>query len=384
MENEFYKITVSPRGAITSLVDKRLSGLELAGNTGGFALNDLGAGTGTLRVENAGAVSTTLVATSNTPLAHTTRITLSRGSDRVAIQNEVTQNFGGDQFWRFSVNVTSPDVQHEEVGAIARARLTTNGGSYSPVNARYDYLTLNHFADMSGNGSVGLTLSNQDAYFMRVGASTLTTLDTQTPQFSAVLGTSARPSNPILNQAGDSYFLQRYGLQSHGAFSPAAAMRFSLEHQNPLAVGAVTGGGTAYPETSFSFLSINNPNVLLWSVKPAEEGIGEGVVARVWNVVPASSNFSLVLNEPIARAKQIDHIETDKQDALVSGGSLNSAIAQSQLLSFRLFPASLLPAVKILPTDARLMESGKSGSFTLVRTGDTTTPLAILHMTGQH
>ena len=110
--------------------------------------------------------------------AHVTRVTLTRGSDRVEIQNEVTQNFGGTQLWRFSLNVTSPDVRHEEVGAIARARLTTNGGSYSPRNARYDYLTLNHFADMTGAGSVGMTLSNVDAYFMKVGGSSVTNLDT--------------------------------------------------------------------------------------------------------------------------------------------------------------------------------------------------------------
>jgi alpha-mannosidase len=100
------------------------------------------------------------VATADGPLAHTTRVTLTRGSDRVAIQNEVTQNFGETRTWKFRFNLTDPDVHHEEVGAIARASLTTDGGSYAPRNARYDYLTLNHFVDMSGAGSVGVTLSN--------------------------------------------------------------------------------------------------------------------------------------------------------------------------------------------------------------------------------
>lgn len=94
MENEVYRLTVSPRGAITSFLDKRL-GREFAGAIGGLALNDLGASSGTLWVENAGPASVTLVATAASPLAHTTRITLTRGSDRVAIHNEVTQNFGG-------------------------------------------------------------------------------------------------------------------------------------------------------------------------------------------------------------------------------------------------------------------------------------------------
>ena len=45
IENEFYRLTVSPRGAITSFVDKRLGNREFAGTTGGYAINDLGAAT---------------------------------------------------------------------------------------------------------------------------------------------------------------------------------------------------------------------------------------------------------------------------------------------------------------------------------------------------
>ncbi|HVZ60693.1 MAG TPA: hypothetical protein VG892_07905, partial [Terriglobales bacterium] len=380
MENEIYRITVAPRGAITSFLDKRL-GLNMAGTNGGYALNDMGSGNGTLTVENAGPVSVTLVATSSGPLAHTTRITLARSSDRVAIQNEVTQNFGGTQYWRFSVNVSSPLLRHEEVGAIARARLTTNSGDYSPRNSRYDFLTLNHFADMSGSASTGLTLSNLDAYFMTLGGSTISNLDTTTPQFSVVLGASARPSNPILNQAGDSYVMQRFALQSHGAYDPAAAMRFSLEHQTPLVAGAV-GNGTAYPEFTFSYLSISDPNVLLWALKPAEEGIGEGVIARVWNVASAATNFSLSLNESISAANKITHIESNLSAATITSGALSSAIAQNQLLSFRLFPSSLPPAVKIMPSDARLTEAGRSGSFTVTRTGDVSLPLSVTYTVG--
>jgi alpha-mannosidase len=381
MENDVYRVTVAPRGAVTSFVDKRLANRELAGATGGFALNDLGAGTGSLAVENAGPVSVTLRATSAAPLAHTTRVTLMRGSDRVAIQNEITQNFGGTQEWHFSVNVTNPQVRHEEVGAVVLARLTTQGGVYSPTNARYDYLTLNHFADMSGSDGAGLTLSNEDAYFMRIGNSSVGTLDTATPQLSVVAGGSMRPSNPILNQAGDSYLRQRFALESHAAYDQPSAMRFALEHQNPLATGTVTGG-SAYPETTYSYLSISDPNVLLWSLKPAEEGIGEGVIARVWNLTGTPRPFAITLAEPIARAKAVTHIETDSADAGVSAGALNATAAQNQILSFRLFPASLPPAVKILPTDTRLTEAGDAGSFTVVRTGDTASALDVPYTTG--
>jgi alpha-mannosidase len=380
IENEYYRLTVSPRGAITSFVDKRLGNREFAGSTGGYAINDLGAGGGSLAVENAGPVSVTLRATSPSPVAHTTRITLTRGSDRAAVQNEITQNFD-EQEWHFNFNESSPDVHHEEVGAVLLAKLTTQGGAYSPTNARYDYLTLNHFADLSGGDGSGVTLSNADAYFMRVGNSTVTTLDTATPEISVLAGGALRPSNPIRDQAGDSYFLQRFALQSHEAYDQPRAMRFALEHQNPLVSGLVTGG-SAYPESTFSYLSISDPNVLLWSLKPAEEGIGEGVIARVWNLTGSPRPFTLSLSEAIARAKSVTHIETDQGDATVSAGRLSATAAQNQLRSFRLFPSSLTPSVKILPSDARLTESGDGGSFTVVRTGDLSQPLVVPYTVG--
>jgi alpha-mannosidase len=382
IENEAYRIVVSPRGAITSFIDKRMGDRQFAGNIGGFAMNDLGASSGSLQIENAGPVSVTLLATAPSPLAHRTRVTLFRGSDRVEIHNEVTQNFGGTRLWKFSFNLTSPDVRHEEVGAITRARLTTAGGHYSPRNARYDFLTLNHFADMTGAGPAGVTLSNADAYFMQVGSSSVSNLDTTTPQLSVLLGGSLRPYNPIQNQAGDSFFRQRFALRSHGAYDQAAAMRFALEHQNPLAVGAVTGGGNAYPGSSHSFLSISDPNVLLWALKPAEEGIAAGVIARVWNVTDAARSFSLSLDEPIVAGRSVWHTETDRGAATLSGGALTSPIAKSQLLSFRLFPASLPPGVMVVASEGRAVETGKVGSFTISRLGATTVSLDVPYTIG--
>jgi alpha-mannosidase len=376
MENDYYRLTVTPRGAVTSFIDKRLNSRQFAGNTGGFAINDLGAAGGSLAVENAGPVSVTLRATSPSPLSHTTRITLTRGSDRVAIQNEITQNFGGEKEWRFSFNEPGPEVRHEEVGAVLLAKLTTQGGAYSPTNARYDYLTLNHFADMSGSDGTGVTLSNADAYFMRIGNSSVATLDATTPQLSVLAGGSLRPSNPIVNQAGDSYLLQRFALQSHGAYDQPRAMRFALEHQNPL-VGGMVSGGSAYPGSSYSYLTVSNPDVLLWSLKPAEEGIGEGVIARLWNLTGTPKPFAISLAEPIARAKSVTHIETDRGDAAISAGTVTATAAQNQLLSFRLFPSSLARSVKLLPTDTRMTEGGDGGAFTVVRTGDLSLPLDV-------
>lgn len=363
LENAFYRVTLNGRGAITSLVDKTRGDQEFASHSSGRAINDLGAGDGTVEVENPGPVSVTLRATSSAPLRHTTRITLWRDSDRIEIRNEITQNFGDVQTWSYSFNLNNPDVRHEEVGAVLRAKLLGDGGHYSPRNARYDWLTLNHFADMSGAGR-GITLSNADTYFMRLGNSTPGSLDTATPQLSVLAGGQVDgPALGIPNQGGDNYFLQRFALRTHDEYSAAEAMRFALEHQNPLTVGTVTGGH-AYPEFSYSLLSISDPNVMLWAVKPAEEGIAQGIVARIYNAGDAVTNFTLEAARPVTSAVRTTHIETDLAAAATNNGTLTATIARQQFQTYRLFTgtptANQPPAISILsPTDGALVNESE-------------------------
>jgi len=53
-----------------------------------------------------------------------------------------------------------------------------------------------------------------------------------------------------------------------------AAMRFALEHQNPLVSARISGGGggTA-PADKWSLISLPSNDVALWALKPSEEGI---------------------------------------------------------------------------------------------------------------
>jgi alpha-mannosidase len=332
IENDFYRITLADRGAITGLLDKQRGNREFAQSIGGRALNDLGPGGGTLSVENAGPVSVTLRAMSSGPLAHTTRLTLTRGSRRISISNQIEQNFGDTHTWSFGFALSQPDVWHEEVGAVIRARLLADGGHYSPRNARYDWLTLNHFADISG-GDVGLTLSNADCYFFQIGSSTSTSLDISTPQLNVLAGGQVDGLQlGIPNQAGDAGFVQRFALQTHDAFDPLAAMRFALEHQTPLVTANITGG-SAYPAETYWFLTIANPNVLLWALKPADDGIAQaGTVARLWNMSAAAAECTLsAAPGPIASARQVTHIETPVGDLPVNDGALTVSLAAHQI-----------------------------------------------------
>jgi alpha-mannosidase len=341
IESDRYRVTVAPRGAIVSLLDKGRGGRELVQPIAGLAANDLGAGDGALTVENAGPVSVTLLATSGSPLAHTSRITLVRDVDRVEIADEITQNFGDVRTWSFGFNLPSPDLWHEEVGAVIRARLLADGGHYSPRNARYDWLTLNHFADMTSREGppAGVTLSNADAYFMRLGDSAPGSLDTATPRISVLAGGQVDPPLGIDGQGGDSYFLQRFALRGHDAFDAAAAMRFALAHQNPLVTGAVTGRPRSpYPGDSYSLVTISNPDAILWALKPAEEGIGGGIVVRLWNLNGQPVPFTLALPQPLAAARQTTHVETNLAPAPVVAGALQATLGARQLQTWRLLP----------------------------------------------
>jgi alpha-mannosidase len=345
IENQYYQVTVASTGAITSLIDKQNSNRQYV--QAGQALNYLGPGTGSITIENAGPVSATLLITVNSsnPLKRRTRITIVRDTKRVEIRNDLDQNFDATYTWDFRFNLNTPDLRHEEVGAVILARLTsaaTNPGHYSPRNARYDWLTLNHFADMTGSGSAGVTLSNADCYYMQRGASTYTTLDTTTARIKVLVGGRDLAGGVVYNQGGDTHFLQRFALQTHGAYDQVGAMKFALEHQNPLVTGAVTGG-SAYPEQTFSLLTIDNANVLLWALKPADDGIfGSGVVARVWNLSDAAANFTLTLpDDSIASANELTHIETPLGSAPVNAGALSSSATAQQIRTFSIYPESL-------------------------------------------
>jgi alpha-mannosidase len=315
IETSIYRIIVDGRGAITSLIDKARDNRELAAVIDGRAINDFGEGPGQLAVENAGPVSVTLKAVSSATLPHTTRVTLFHNSRRIDIRNEITENFHstGDSppRWTFSFRLQSPDIWHEEVGAVIRAKLLSAGGHYSPVHARYDWQTLNHFADISGPG-VGVTVANADCLFMKAGRSTVTALDASSPQINVLAGGLIDGEKlGISRQGGDSRFLQRFALQTHGTYDQAEAMRFALAHQNPLATGAVTGSSPHYPDTSYSLLSLSDPNVLLWSVKPAEDGIASaGIALRVWNMSHSATTFAVSMGSKTVFARHSTHIET--------------------------------------------------------------------------
>ena len=335
IENEYYRIRMNAHGAITSLISKRAGGRELAGEIDGRAINDFGAADGTLTVQNAGPISITLAAHIRGPLPRRTQVTLFRNSKRIDIQNEILASFSSVKTWAFSFNLKNPDVWHEEVGAINHARFQPEG-DYSRRLSRLDWLTLNHFVAMSGDDGVGITLSNADTSFMKLGRSRMvdgiSEFDTLTPQISVLAGGQVDgPKLGIPDQGGDTRFVQRFAINAFDTFVPATSMRFALEHQNPFATGAVMAGSAIYPDRSFSFLEISDPNVLVWALKPAEDGIDRGVIVRVWNLSRDRRTVQLAFPGAIDRASNATHIETVFGPAEFTGNKLTIEASPWQL-----------------------------------------------------
>lgn len=333
LENARYRVTLDARGAISSLIDKAQGNREFAATASATRLNDLGGTGGTISVENSGPVSVTLKTVTTAGLAHTTRVTLLRGGERIDVRNDITQNFSAVTHWDWRWNLTSPVVDHEEVGALARAKLRTQGGSYATTSARYDYITLNHFADVSGTDGAGATLSNADCYYAKLGTSTPGFLDTTTPLIRVLAGGQVDGTNlGIQNQNGDSLFLQRFAVRTFTARNPTAAMRFALEHQNPLFTGAVSGSAPRLPADRLSFVRVSNPDVLVWSLKPHEDGARAGTVVRLWNLSSAPQTARVRFQPAeVTAARRTTHLETDLGPALVDDHRLEVTLPQQGL-----------------------------------------------------
>ena len=341
IENTRYRIRVTPQGVITSIVDKQAGNRECIRLINGRLTNDLGSGAGTsgfpLKVENSGPVSATLTAESYKPLKHTTKITLFGFNDRIEIENYIRQNFGaGPVTYAFSFDLSEPEIHNEEAGAILLARQQSGGGNYADSICRLDWIALNHFADLS-DGNDGVTISNRDAFLMKTGNSTVEKLDPVTSQVSILAGGQIdAPSLGIACQDGDSYFEDFFALRFYrDDFNAYEAMKFALEHQNPLISGKISGKSGSR-ENIYSLFSFSEPEIIVWALKPSEEGIGNGIILRVWNLSDKDKEVTVKSAEKIDKCFNTTHIEKNLFAVPTEPDMLKVKIGHNRLMTFRI------------------------------------------------
>ncbi len=347
IDNDYFSIVFTNRGVITSLIDKTNGNKQLANTNNNteyinnISRNNTYSGSentfGSFTVTNSGPVSISVDISSNAFIDHKTEITVFKSIPRIEINNTETENFGGDSLCTtFSFNtstITSPTIWHEENGAIINAKRVSHGGHYADQQARYDWLTLNHFAAISSNGNYGATLSNEDCYFMQTGNSTPQTLDENTARVKVLVG--GRVNGHGMTDE-DVLFNQSYAISSFNSYSAPASMKSALEHQNGFISTQINNTSGILPEDNFSFMSIDDPNTLLWALKPSEEGMDlQGAIVRVWNLANASSATNFNFNDDVVSAKNVTHIETDISDASFAGNTVNAALSKNQMKSYR-------------------------------------------------
>jgi alpha-mannosidase len=335
LENSFYRIAVDNRGALTGVVDKR-SGRQWVAAIDGLAWNDFGAGAGSAVLENDGPVSTTVAVETGGFPPRRLRLTLYAALDRIDLDNELLDNFGdGAMTAGFGFNLAEFTARHEEIGAVATAKPLSRGGHYADALSRVDFLTLNHFVDLS-DGESGVTLSSWDCPFFKLGRSAGSSLDTQTPLLRVLVGGRIDAPLGVARQDGDRYFLARFALRSHGAYEAPDAMRFALEHQNPLiAVFAAGPDGAPFSAAADSLIEVSDPRVLAWAVKPAEDRAKGGLALRVWNLDARTRTVSIrIPGASILEAFRTTHLETVIEPVGHAGDALTDTLASQWLQTY--------------------------------------------------
>jgi len=335
LDNGLLEVSVQADGSIDSVLDHADGGRQLVG-AGGSWMSSPHTGPGSVSVLHQGPVRTVLrVAPTGSP-ARTVEIGLTAADPVVWIESRITQNFGNRQDYGFDFALTQPEARHEEVGMIARAAYAAEGGDYADENARVDWLTSNHFIDL-GEPTHGVTLSDPDGLFWRLGQSLPQFLDTGASSLRTLVGMQIDAGLGFPDQGGDDSFRNRYALTPHGAPHDAAAMRFALEHQNPLVAVEVQGDpGAPLPGPEWSMFATSLPDVVPWTVKPAEDPQAGELVVRWWNLGDTPTLGTLEFRDlPVDTASEVTHLETGPVTAGLVDGKLHVLATPHQLRTFQ-------------------------------------------------
>jgi len=333
IESSRHRVRLGSRGQIVEALWKGDDDpVEIAGANG---LNDFGTGTiESVTAENVGPVSATLRIDLTTP-ERSVRVTLFPEVDRIAIDNTIEQNVSGTTTYSFDVAVADADIRFEEIGAIARPGLTQEGGDFLQ-GTRASRMTLNHFVSFSDD-DLSVTLSNQDAFAMQVNDSTDASFDLTGSEVH-VIATDRPPGAGTTDQGGDRRFVNRFAiLVARGPGDDAAAMRFSLAHQNPLhPVALARTSHGPFTEPVESLVSVNADNVVTTAFKPAEDP-GAGYVLRMWELGDRSTGLEIDASRMgVRRAFRTSLIETDVSQAECTDGTIAGELEANEIATYRL------------------------------------------------
>jgi hypothetical protein len=218
--------------------------------------------------------------------------------------------------------VSQPQVRHELPGCVSE-----------PVKDIFDgantaFYPVRHFSDVS-NDRFGVTISALDSALFEYdrprcvpiayGHESEIERDRRpitTGRVYLYLMNNMFDVNIRWDQAGPAHFA--YSLRSHdGDWQKGQADQFGWDTMNPLLAREVRGKHAGQLPATASFISIDQPNVVCTTLKPAEAN-GAGFILRFVETQgrPTKVNVSMPLLAPIASVTQTNLVEDDRPEQL--------------------------------------------------------------------
>lgn len=109
---------------------------------------------------------------------------------------------------------------------------------------------------------------------------------------------------------------------------------------------------------------------MLWTLKPADDGITVGVVARVWNLSPERENFSLEIAGGITGAQYVTHIETPTGKATVTNDALVDTPEGNQIRTYLISAHDIQPSKPTKEYKLKVKKSKKNDGDGVVVSSD--------------
>ncbi|MHC4890081.1 MAG: glycoside hydrolase family 38 N-terminal domain-containing protein [Planctomycetota bacterium] len=306
LENRFFKVILNPQtGAVESIYDKELS-RELVDKAAPHKLNQFIARwvqTGKeespkkakIQKGQAGPIFGSLIVTSEGPGCPqlTQEIILYDKIKRIDFANRVLKDSTPllEIYFAFPFKIDNPDFRFEGSNSVIKPLRDQFPGSNS------NYYTVQHWADVS-DGKIGITLSPIESHLLEFGGLwpcyvsqahhgvTPPDFGREFPKpgelkkgymYSFVLDSNFRTNfQPI--QQGDMLF--RYSITTHkGGWKDGRPRDFGWAIGNPLIAVRINGKRQGAFDKKTSFCQVDKPNVLLLTLKRAEDG--DGIIIRL-------------------------------------------------------------------------------------------------------
>ncbi len=350
IENKFYKITVSPFGGISSIIDKRLnlevfdSSKLLANELLAFedlALDECEAFTGNMwrmrdypsRVyvaENGPVRAVVRVEGEFLSSQYTQDIILYNNVDRIDLTT--TLNWKGKKEVQvvscYPISLTNSHLTYEvPFGCVEYGTEHPNWVKIHPsVRGVRNWIEV-------WNEKYGVTLATQviPNDFRDRTENPLSIFVIQPILLRTVFSCGDR--NLYFTQEGTYEF--RFALRSHeGSIKVDESVRFGWEHSNPLIPFIVEEKeGGSLPE-SMSFLRVEARNVIVSAIKGAEDG--RGIILRCYETTGKSTTAKIEMFKPVSEALITNIIEEDIGELPIRNGTVELPISGYSIETVRL------------------------------------------------